>query len=1063
MDPTLLARQLRPALTAADAPALQLLAGQLGLVDRRKAAANLLQLHRVGIPAEELSTILPTILATPDPDAALNHLERLTDSVALPALTPVLVDAVRSRQLLTILGSSPFLTGILCRDATFFATLFTAGEIAGSKGEGAMIAELRARISLDATFVELQKGLRRYKCAEILRIGSRDLCRLADLVEVTAELSALAAAALQRAYEVCDTLLRNEYGRPLLDAEAGKEPLEPEFTIFGMGKFGGRELNFSSDIDLIYFYTSEKGMTSGGPPQALGAPGKSLHLHQYFCKLADLISKALGEPTDDGFVFRVDLRLRPEGNSGELANSLRSAEVYYESWGQSWERAALLKARPVAGSIALGERLLKNLEPFIYRRFLDYAMIEDIKLMKQKIDRSLTREREGELNLKLGRGGIREIEFFIQAHQLIYAGKNPTLRQRNSLRALAALVAAGLVRENAAATLREAYIFLRSVEHRIQIERERQTHNLPVKGEELRALARRAGFAGSGDFEKALEIHRQGVAAIFHDLFYSPEEEMRSEVRPEVQFMFDPGNDPDLVKDMLAERGFKNADGAYESLLTLRDGPPNSHLTERAHRRLEQLAPLLLQEVIDSPEPEMALHNLERFLGALRARSTFYALLAENRQIIKVLVSLFGTSQFLSRIFIQQPEVLDSLVSRSYAVISKSREEMANDVTALLGRFDHYEDQLDQLRRFRKEEFLRLAMGDIHGNTPQGEGVRQLSTLADVCLEQALALARAELLPRYGLPWCGADGEEGHEAAFAIVGMGKLGGMELNYHSDLDIIFIYEGEGETRPAPGGDPDRFRGQTNQEYFARLAQRIISVLTLITREGSVYQIDTRLRPSGNQGPLVTSFTAYQRYHEGSAQPWERQALIKARVVVGPAEFAARIDGVNRGIVYERPIPENLRQEIYRLRGRMESEIAREGAEHFNIKTGRGGMVDVEFIAQYLQLLHGGARPELRLANTLKALQALHDAGILSAADFTDLNNGYKFLRRLENKLRLIHDQSVSELSGDRVYLEKLARRLGYPERPRRPDQVFLEDYRGVTEKIRAVFERLLGEEG
>jgi len=1059
MDLTLLARQLHQSLLAGDASALQGLAGHLGYVDQRKAAANLLQLHADGFPAPQLAQLLLTSLTTPDPDSALNHLERLTGTVAPQDLAPILAEESTSRQLLTILGSSPFLTGILCRDATFFATLFLVGEIARSKREEAMIAELRARIPLDATFAELQKGLRRYKCAEILRIGSRDLCRLADLVEVTAELSALAAAALQRAYEVCDTLLRAEYGRPLLEGEEGKETQEPEFTIFGMGKFGGRELNFSSDIDLIYFYSSEKGMTSGGP-ENFGAPGKKLHLHQYFCKLADLISKALGEPTDDGFVFRVDLRLRPEGNSGELANSLRSAEVYYESWGQSWERAAMLKARPVAGSIALGERLLKNLEPFIYRRFLDYAMIEDIKLMKQKIDRSLTREREGELNLKLGRGGIREIEFFIQAHQLIYAGKNPVLRERNSLRALDALVAAGLVRESAADTLRAAYIFLRSVEHRIQVERERQTHNLPVKGEELRALARRAGFSGSGDFEKALEAHRQGVAAIFHDLFYSPEEELRSEVRPEVQFMFDPGNDPDLVKDMLAERGFKNADGAYESLLILRDGPPNSHLTERAHRRLEQLAPLLLQEVIDSPEPEMALHNLERFLGALRARSTFYALLAENRQIIKVLVSLFGTSQFLSRIFIQQPEVLDSLVSRSYAVVSKSRAEMASDVTALLGRFDHYEDKLDQLRRFRKEEFLRLAMGDIHGNTPQGEGVRQLSSLADVCLEQALLLARTELLPRHGLPWCGDDGEAGHEAGFAIVGMGKLGGMELNYHSDLDIIFIYEGEGETRPAPGCDPERFRGQTNSEYFARLAQRIISVLTLITREGYVYQIDTRLRPSGNQGPLVTSFTAYQRYHEGSAQPWERQALIKARVVVGPADLAARIDAVNRHIVYERPVPENLQAEIYRLRGRMESEIAKEGADHFNIKTGRGGMVDVEFIAQYLQLLHGG-RPELRLANTLKALQALHDAGILSVDDFADLHNGYKFLRRLENKLRLVHDQSVSELSGDRVYLEKLARRLGYPERPRRPDQVFIEEYRMVTEKIRAVFERLLGE--
>jgi glutamate-ammonia-ligase adenylyltransferase len=289
--------------------------------------------------------------------------------------------------------------------------------------------------------------------------------------------------------------------------------------------------------------------------------------------------------------------------------------------------------------------------------------------------------------------------------------------------------------------------------------------------------------------------------------------------------------------------------------------------------------------------------------------------------------------------------------------------------------------------------------------------------------------------------------------------MGKLGGMELNYHSDLDIIFIHEGDGETRPAPGADPSRFRGLTNQEYFSKLAQRIISVLTLITREGYVYQIDTRLRPSGNQGPLVTSLPAYERYHDSSAQPWERQALTKARVIVGPDDFARRIAVANHQIVFERPLPPDLKGEIYRLRGRMETEIAREGGEHFNIKTGRGGMVDVEFLAQYLQLRYGAERPALRRTNTLDTLKALREEKLLDEADFSVLDNGYRFLRRLENRLRLVHDQSINELSGDRGYLVKLARRLGYPDRPIRPDEAFLQDYRNVTEKIRTVFDRFL----
>lgn len=1038
-----------------DEAALAPIAARLGFAEPRKTAANLALLGTRLPSVDPLARVLEGALATADPDLALNSLERLSNTVAAPDLHPVLEDASASTRLLTVLGASPFLTGILCRKASYFLHLFKDGEIDRDKDEAAMAAELQGLIADDADFATLQQGLRRYKCREILRIGSRDLCGLADLVAVTAELSALAAATLQRACDICGRQLRAEHGAPLLATAPDSCPLEAEFTIFGMGKFGGRELNFSSDIDLIYFYTSERGETAG-IPDATGQPQSRIPLHSYFCKLGELVTRAVGQATEDGFVFRVDLRLRPEGNSGEMANSLRGAEVYYESWGQSWERAALLKARPVAGSIALGEQLLKNLEPFIYRRFLDYAMIEDIKVMKQKIDRSLTREREGELNLKLGRGGIREIEFFIQAMQLIYAGKHPALRERNSLKALDLLHGEGLVKTEDYTTLREAYVFLRSVEHRIQVVQERQTHNLPVRSEELRALARRCGFPGEAEFHAELDRHRQGVAAIYHDLFYTAEEESREEVRPEVLFLLDASADVDLAKDILEEKGFKNPDAAYESLQLLR-GAPHTFLTQRARRHLERIAPLLLQEVIDAPEPDMALLNLERFLGALRARATFFALLAENRGIIQVLVSLFGTSQFLSRIFIQHPEILDSLVSRSYAAPFKDRATMARDLAELMKTAGDYEQKLDVLRRFRNEEFLRIAMGDIHGHTPQGQGTLQLSCLAEVCLEQAVAIAREELLPRFGLPICTASGAA---ARFAIVGMGKLGGRELNYHSDLDIIFIYEGDGETRPAPGGDPERFRPQTNPEYFSRLAQRTISVLTLMTREGSVYQIDTRLRPSGNQGPLVTSLAAFERYHEASAQLWERQALTKARVVAGPSELADRIDATIRRFAFDRPVPAGLREEIYRLRGRMEAEIARENADHFNIKTGRGGMVDVEFLVQYLQLLHAGHQPALQVTGTLQALRALRETAILGDAEYQTLEQGYKFLRRLENKLRLVHDQSINELSGERTYLLRLARRLGYTDAGAHLADVFLDDYRKVTEDIRAVFEKYLG---
>lgn len=1043
----------------ADEPRLAALLADLGYREPRRSATNLVLLREPLARDDFFADLLQDALAAASPDDALNFLERLSNTVVRDDLLRVLEVASLRRPLLTILGASPFLAGILCRDAHYLQRLLLAQDLQRSKTAADMAAELRKLIGDDADFTRLQDGLRRYKRREILRIGARDLCGLDDLAATTAALSDLAAACLDRACQICDLLLRAEYGSPLLSEPEDDEAVEPAFCVLGMGKFGGRELNFSSDIDLIYVYSSERGETAG-IADGRGGVRNRIGLHQYYVKLAEMLTRAIGQATTEGFVFRVDLNLRPEGSRGEMAISQRGAEVYYESWGQSWERAAMLKARPVAGCIALGERLLKALEPFIYRRYLDYGMVEDIKTMKMKVDHNLARQREGELNLKLGRGGIREIEFFIQALQLIYAGKNPHLRERNTLKALELLHAQALIKAEDYRQLRDAYVFLRTVEHRIQVVQERQTHNLPKKDEDVRLLARRCGFADAASFSAELERHRGAVQAIYRDLFFTSEEKIREEIRPEISFLFDTSADPDLVKDLLEAKGFKNIEGAYDNLLLLRDGGPRSFLTARGRRILERIAPLLLQEVVDSPEPEMALNNLVRFLGGLRARSTFYALLAENHQIIRLLVNLFGTSQFLSRIFIQNPEILDVLVSRQDFVISKNHERLRNDLAELLTRTEDYEGKLDALRRFRNEEFLRIALHDLSGKLSLAEGTEQLSLLAEVCLEQSVEIARAELRPRFGLPMLEIQGGESREAAFAVVGMGKLGGRELTYHSDLDIIFVFEADGRNAPAQDSDHERFRELTNQEYFSRLAQRIISVLTLQTREGHVYKIDTRLRPSGNQGPLVTSLPAFERYHQDNAALWERQALTKARVVTGPAEFAEKLERIFVHQVYQREMPPELKGEIYRLRGRMETEIARESTDHFNIKTGRGGMVDVEFLAQYLQLLYGREHPELRVPNTTQLLGVLNRLHRLSGADLEALGSGYVFLRRLENKLRLVHDQSISELSGDRNYLMKLARRLGYPERPLRPDQAFLADYRRITENIRAVFERFLG---
>ena len=1047
------ASALRDALTEGSSAALLEVLEKGGFSYGARSAENLRLLGAL-LPPEQVAELTLAALATPLPDMALNGVERISMVAVREEFLEVCSRRSRVAQLMNICGSSPFLTNIICKDPYFFQRLFQERDIMRARGEAEMLATLRSRIPDEPGYQEVFPLLRRFKYAEILRIAARDLNGLAPLEEVTAELAALACATLQIAYEAARRELVREHGVPLEETPGGM--VEADLTIIGMGKLGGRELNFSSDIDLIYFYSSDFGETAGVADDRGGIKGK-ISLHTFFVRLAEMVSRAISQVTGDGFVFRVDMGLRPDGRGGDLASSMRSAEIYYESWGQSWERAALMKARPVAGSLQLGEQILASLDPFIYRRYLDYNLIEDMMSMKKRIDASLVRSQQGEVNIKLGRGGIREIEFFIQALQLVYAGKHPNLRERNSLKALWNLRDSRIVKEADCTSLAEAYRFLRIVEHRIQVVQERQTHSLPRKPDEMRALARRCGFLradGALRFVEALEAHRRSVSEIYGDLFLSRDQRIKEEVLPEVYFFFDTKAEPDLIKDMLAERHFEHPDAAYENLLVLRDGPPRLNLTERGRRILEKIAPLFLQEIFVSPDPDLALANLERFLAAIRTRSSFYALLAENRDILKLLTSMFGMSEFLSKIFIGHPELLDSMITRGYAYLRKERATMARELDTVLSQADGFEEQLDAMRRYRHEEFLRIGMNDIHGKMGQPEVALQLTNLAEICLDSACCMATKELF-RYGRPWVTeADGTR-REASFAIVAMGKLGGFELNYHSDLDIIYIYDGQGMT--------DGEKSITNREYFAKLGQKIIMILTSQTREGYVYKIDTRLRPSGNAGPLVASLESFQSYHGTESQIWERQALTKARVTYGAPRLRAAIERVIARAVYGFGADEMVKNEIHRLRMRMETELAKETTGSYNIKTGRGGMVDVEFVVQYLQLSFGHQYLELRNCNTLGALEAVRQLDLLPGADCQALADGYHFLRRLENRLRIIHDYSMNDLGGPLRYLNKLARRLGYDAQLKNPGQVLMADYERVTSAVRAVYEKVLGQGG
>jgi len=880
----------------------------------------------------------------------------------------------------------------------------------------------------------MQAALRRLKLREVARIAARDLSGLASLSDVMADLSALASVALEGAVRFARRQLSGRYGAPVIETEEGARR-ECGFVVLGMGKLGGNELNFSSDIDLIYLYETEQGMTEGADGE------EAVTLHQYFVRLGEVITRILSEVTEDGFVFRVDLRLRPDGMKGELANSLRSAEIYYESWGQTWERGAMIKARPVAGDGWVGEEFLRTITPFVYRKYLDFTSIEEVKEMKDRIDQASARARKHERDLKLGKGGIREIEFFAQAHQLIYGGKNPDLRRRETGETLRALVGAGIVSQEECDALTEAYGFLRSLEHRIQVFQDRQTHVLPQREGDLLRLARAMALPDGPSLLSAMDRHTGNVRTIYDRLFRAAPEEAGPEIPPEIFAVLDPESEepPD---DRLAALGFADHEAARRIVAILKDGPPFIRMPARARRYLGKIAPLFLDRLVRSPNPDMALYHTERFLSAVGARTMFYALLFENRTVIDVLVRLFGSSRFLSGYLLRHPELMDTFLGKKLPHLVKTKSDLRKELGEALAACADFEQELDELRRFKNMETLRIGMHDLAGTLSLEEGMFQLSALAEILLSYALVLARRETGRRFGVPMVEGDGGKSVVAEFCVMGMGKLGAEELSYHSDLDIIFLYSGAGETAPVRGQTPAEFRKVSNHEYFAKVAQRLISILTTATREGTVYQLDTRLRPSGNAGPLVSSLSAFERYHEQSAQLWERQALLKCRFVAGDRDFGKRVEEKVSRFIFDRPLPPDAPAEINRLRQRMEKELGKERRDRRNLKVGRGGIVDVEFAVQYLQLVHGPGNRSLRVRSTLKALYELLRANVLTPDDFRALDEGYRHLRAMEVSLRLSHDASIEQFDPSRLS----------------PD---LQDrYRRETEAIRRVYLNILG---
>ena len=831
----------------------------------------------------------------------------------------------------------------------------------------------------------------------------------APVGETLGELSLLAEALLSAAFDLAKRGFESEVG-PLVWTGAGGQPVTLGFSVLGFGKLGGGELNFSSDVDLVYVHqAAPEGSSLEGGPGGL-APADA------FARLARRFGREVEETTSAGFLYRIDLDLRPEGSQGALVVSDSQLADYYDGWAAPWEKSAFMKARPVAGDLALGWRAVRTIDPMIYSSSIDFTVLDSLREMKARVEAA---HHGAESDVKLGPGGIRDVEFVAQALQLLHGGRAPQVRGRSAPGALLALAEIGALEPEEARELLAAYHFLRRVENRLQMEAERQTHRLPPPGARDR-LAYALHYGGGGPekaparaFETELALHRERVRKRFDSLFPAGTDARIHEV-------------------------FARSAGSLVATAAFRD-------------QLDLMVSRFAAAVEASADPERALANLGRFAESVASRPYYLGLLIDRPELVDRLVQTFAASRFLSTVLTTHPELIAPVFSDPERLLL-TREELEASLEAIEAGLasderDEEEVGLAALRRFQMREVVNIGLLDLDQRISLTDAEASLTDVAEVSLGGALALA--EQILRRQRP---AEAAVLDHGAFLVVGMGKLGSHELSYGSDLDVIFLFD-----LPGAAGDGGQVTVAEAQHTFVRLAQKVGWVLQTRTDEGVCYEVDARLRPSGNQGLLVTSLASFVQYHQDKAAAWERQALLRARPVAGSPELARAFDEIRSELLRSAP-PEGLAAEMFRIRARMEEELAKEAKGRRDLKTGRGGLLDVEMLIQLLQLEHGAAHPELLEARPIHELIGdVARLGLLPQVKAEVLADGWGFLRQLSSRLRVVENRSISDISFDRSDLDSVARAMGYPAKlhsgtARLP---LLDDYRQHTEAIRTLY--------
>ncbi|MGE0004950.1 MAG: bifunctional [glutamine synthetase] adenylyltransferase/[glutamine synthetase]-adenylyl-L-tyrosine phosphorylase [Parvibaculaceae bacterium] len=871
----------------------------------------------------------------------------------------MLVDAV--------FGGSPFLRDLILRDPHSAAEI-----LAGDPGQvlDGLIAGLTADVQDEQ---ELRRLLRFSRARAAMTVALADIGGAWSLDQVTGALTRFAEAALRAAL---GWLLREARRAGKLTSMDENDPGKGSgYTILGMGKLGAHELNYSSDIDLIVLYDPEAASLADGVDPSV-----------FFVRLTKRLVVLLQDMTEDGYVFRIDLRLRPDPRATQIAISIEAAAIYYENMGQNWERAAMIKARPVAGDLVLGEEFLDRLVPYIWRKYLDFAAIADVQSLKRQIHAVKGHGSIAVLghDIKLGRGGIREIEFFVQTQQLIAGGRNPGLRGRRTVDMLARLAEAKWISPEAAGELTEAYGFLRMIEHRIQMVADEQTHVLPEERHAFDSLSRLAGFADPARFEAKLrrtfELVQGHYAALFKDA-----EDLGTDAG---SLVFTGGSDDPETLETLTRMGFRRASEIAAMVRSWHFGRYAATRSARARELLTELMPALLTSLARSGDADQAFIAFDRFLAGLPAGVQLFSLLKSNPGLLDLIGTILGTAPRLAEELSRRPKVLDAVLDPGFFGALPRAGEIAGLVAAATPPETILDETIDRVRVVAKEQAFRIGVRILAETVGAADAGGAFSDLADVVLARLHEAVASDMVERHGRVAGGRS---------AVIAMGKLGGREMTAGSDLDLILIFDHDPEAEASEGPRP-----LPASQYFARLTQRLIAAVTAPTAEGVLYEVDMRLRPSGSKGPVATSLASFTRYHRDHAWTWESLALTRARVVAGDAALAADLGRVIAADLCRPRDDAKVAADVAQMRRLMLKENAPFGI--WDVKRAPGGLIDVEFIAQYLQILHAHDRPEILHPATFRALEKLIAARLLGEEEGRVLKEACLLYQRLTQVLRL-----------------------------------------------------------